>query len=102
MRLLNVLGATGLATAFTLSVMPATALAAPSGPSGCYSWRHNDSVAYGTCTRVPSGPGRWRLGIKCSDGKYDWSSWKSSAVRTSKRCPTPGTTLRNDWIDYKY
>ncbi|MCX4804530.1 hypothetical protein ACFWWM_16295 [Streptomyces sp. NPDC058682] len=45
-----------------------------------------------------SGGGRWRLGIRCSDGDYKWSLWKDTATPTSLRC-TGGTIITHDWVD---
>ncbi|MEV8314963.1 hypothetical protein AB0Q95_12375 [Streptomyces sp. NPDC059900] len=41
----------------------------------------------------------WRLGIRCSDGDYDWSAWKKTSQRTSLRCNNSGAVITSAWID---
>jgi hypothetical protein len=76
------------------------AMAAPAqaSPSGCSSWTTSPSFAYGVCNNVSHGGG-WRLGIRCSDGDYSWSAWKTTTTRTSLRCLASGTIITNHWID---
>ncbi|MFB7957507.1 hypothetical protein [Streptomyces sp. NPDC056045] len=43
--------------------------------------------------------GWWRLGIRCSDGDYDWSDEKTTTQRTSLRCNNSGAVITHHWID---
>lgn len=75
-------------------------LAAPAqaAPSGCSTWQTSPTFAYGSCSVVPPGD-MWRLGIRCSDGDYDWSAWKKTSQRTSLRCNNSGAVITSAWID---
>ncbi|MEV8314962.1 hypothetical protein AB0Q95_12370 [Streptomyces sp. NPDC059900] len=94
MRLRSAVASVGLATAIALGVMSVPAQAAP---TGCDSWRTSSTFAYGVCNDMSRG-GWWRLGIRCSDGDYLWSSPKDTTQRTSLRC-TGGSVITHDWID---
>ncbi|MGW3729009.1 hypothetical protein [Streptomyces sp. F001] len=95
MRVRNALVFLGLGAALAVGAPAVTAQAAP---SGCSSWQTSPTFAYGVCNRVPQGDA-WRLGIRCSDGDYDWSAWKYTTQRTSLRCNNSGAVITHHWID---
>jgi hypothetical protein len=95
MRLRSSLVSIGLGAALALGVMAAPAQATP---TGCSSWKTSPTFAYGVCNDVSQG-GWWRLGIRCSDGDYDWSDEKRTTQRTSLRCNNSGAVITHHWID---
>lgn len=98
MRLRHALTSAGIGAALIVGV-GVTASPASATPRGCWSEPTNPTFARGACSDMSDG-GIWRLGIRCSDGDYKWSSWKRDTRPTSLRC-TGGTVITHDWIDAK-
>ncbi|WP_267717091.1 hypothetical protein [Streptomyces sp. CoH17] len=83
---LLVVGLTGTASA---------ASQAPAGATACSTSKVSSTTAQGWC----GGGTTWRLGIRCTTGAYQWTTWYTYSTTTRLTCA--GGTLTHYWIDTK-
>ncbi|WP_128381059.1 hypothetical protein [Streptomyces cavernae] len=94
MRIRQAVAITALGAALSVGVVAAPAHA---DPAGCWTEKTSPSFGRGACSDMSDG-GRWRLGIRCTDGDWKWSAWKRTSQPTSLRCNS-GRIIGEPWID---
>lgn len=94
MRKAAAVGATVLAVTLAGIGATGTASADSSRVTSCSTKKISSQVAEGWCSSGET----WRLGIRCSDASYQWTTWYNDS-RTVRLACLSGKTLTHYWID---
>ncbi len=87
--------ATGLLVVGLAGTASAASQVQAAPAASCSTSKVSNYTARGWCSSGTT----WRLGIRCSNGQYDWTAWYSSSRTTSITCS--GGYLTHYWIDQK-